>query len=597
MSTVIKLKRGTNTPTASDIINGEVAIDTLARKFYVNDSGTIKTIGNVGSFNIIGDDSTEESINLGETLNIIGGTGISTSTSANSLSIGIDSSVVTTTGSQTLTNKTIGATSVSGDIVPTSNEVYDLGTSSNRFRDLYLSGNTIHIGNAAISFGSNTLTITDSGGGSITIDTSGSGSLLTAETNDLSSAVTWANVPDANITESSVTQHEGALSITESQISDLGTYLTAETNDLSSAVTWANVPNANITESSVTQHQAALSITESQISDLGTYLTDITSESIGSLSDVTITTPNSGQVLKYNGSAWVNDTDGGGFSADANSNMVGGDAQTAPNVTGTNNVVIGADAGNALTSGSKNVIIGSCAGYFLSTGECNIAIGYRAGANLTYGSRNISIGYCAATCQSTGNGNISIGTCANHNGLYTAVNNVAIGEDSMRCNVSGQNNTAIGHSALGQNASSSNVAVGGNALSGNTTGFNNTAIGRSAGSNLTTGCNNTAIGYYAQASSAFATNEITLGNSSVSTVRTNGNIVPFTDAASDLGTTDLRWNNVYTTDLHMSNEGKLGGNDIDGTTGDWTLQEGHDQLYIINNKNGKRFKFDLTEIV
>jgi len=33
------------------------------------------------------------------------------------------------------------------------------------------------------------------------------------------------------------------------------------------------VPNANITESSVTQHEAALSITESQISDFGTYLT------------------------------------------------------------------------------------------------------------------------------------------------------------------------------------------------------------------------------------------------------------------------------------------------------------------------------------
>ena len=47
----------------------------------------------------------------------------------------------------------------------------------------------------------------------------------------------------------------------------------AESNDLTSAVTWANVPNANITESSVTQHQAALSITESQISDLQSYLT------------------------------------------------------------------------------------------------------------------------------------------------------------------------------------------------------------------------------------------------------------------------------------------------------------------------------------
>src|SRR6056300_854667 len=52
-------------------------------------------------------------------------------------------------------------------------------------------------------------------------------------------------------------------------------YLTSftETNDLTAAVTWANVPDANITQSSVTQHQAALSLTESQISDLGTYVT------------------------------------------------------------------------------------------------------------------------------------------------------------------------------------------------------------------------------------------------------------------------------------------------------------------------------------
>ena len=46
------------------------------------------------------------------------------------------------------------------------------------------------------------------------------------ETNDLTSAVVWADVPDANITSSSVVQHEGDLTITESQISDLGTYIT-----------------------------------------------------------------------------------------------------------------------------------------------------------------------------------------------------------------------------------------------------------------------------------------------------------------------------------------------------------------------------------
>ena len=41
----IKLKRGTSTPTTSDIVNGEVALDLSAKKLYVNDSGTIKEIG------------------------------------------------------------------------------------------------------------------------------------------------------------------------------------------------------------------------------------------------------------------------------------------------------------------------------------------------------------------------------------------------------------------------------------------------------------------------------------------------------------------------------------------------------------------------
>ena len=49
MAAVIKLKRGTSTPTTSNITNGEVAIDTSAKKFYINDSGTIKEIGAASS--------------------------------------------------------------------------------------------------------------------------------------------------------------------------------------------------------------------------------------------------------------------------------------------------------------------------------------------------------------------------------------------------------------------------------------------------------------------------------------------------------------------------------------------------------------------
>ena len=173
-------------------------------------------------------------------------------------------------------------------------------TSYTETNDLSSAVTWVNVPNAYITAGSVTqhqaaLTITES-------QISDLQSYLTSytETNNLTTAVTWANVPDANITQSSVTQHQGALSITESQISDLQTYLTAETNDLSTTVTWANVPDANITESSVTQHQAALSVTESQISDLGTYLTASDISGKANLSgatftgDVSIGTPPSG---------------------------------------------------------------------------------------------------------------------------------------------------------------------------------------------------------------------------------------------------------------------------------------------------------------
>ena len=80
-------------------------------------------------------------------------------------------------------------------------------------------------------------------------------------------------------------------------------------------------------------------------------------------------------------------------------------------------------------------------------------------------------------------------------------------------------------------------------------------------------------------------------------VRSHTNLIPSANNSYNLGGTSNRWANIYTNDLHLSNEGKEGGNEIDGTTGDWTIQEGEENLYIINHKNGKKFKIDLTEIV
>lgn len=44
-----------------------------------------------------------------------------------------------------------GTTTVSGNIIPTANVTYSLGTSENRFKDLYLSGNTLYLGNETFS--------------------------------------------------------------------------------------------------------------------------------------------------------------------------------------------------------------------------------------------------------------------------------------------------------------------------------------------------------------------------------------------------------------------------------------------------------------
>ena len=58
----------------------------------------------------------------------------------------------------------------------------------------------------------------------------------------------------------------------------------------------------------------------------------------------------------------------------------------------------------------------------------------------------------------------------------------------------------------------------------------------------------------------------------------------------------LRWNNIYTTDMQLSNMDKEVGNEVDGTKGDWTIQEGRDDLFLINRLNGKKYKFKLEEV-
>ena len=75
-----------------------------------------------------------------------------------------------------------------------------------------------------------------------------------------------------------------------------------------------------------------------------------------------------------------------------------------------------------------------------------------------------------------------------------------------------------------------------------------------------------------------------------------GHLVPTADDSYDLGTGSLQWRNIYTGDLHLSNMTKDIGNIVDGSKGDWTIQEGSEDLFLINNNSGKKYKFNLTEV-
>lgn len=117
--------------------------------------------------------------------------------------------------------------------------------------------------------------------------------------------VVTTNVSDGDILQynasagwfepASITQAEGGVANTAVQPGDNVSTLTNDSGFISS-----------VTENDVTQHEAALTITESQISDLQSYLTSV---ALDNLTDVSTEGASEGQVLKYNGTSWEPATD------------------------------------------------------------------------------------------------------------------------------------------------------------------------------------------------------------------------------------------------------------------------------------------------
>ena len=106
----------------------------------------------------------------------------------------------------------------------------------------------------------------------------------------------------------------------------------------------------------------------------------------------------------------------------------------------------------------------------------------------------------------------------------------------------------------------------------------------------------TADGTNGQALTTDGAGNLSFSDVSVSLASVGEHILPSTTDTYDLGSTSKVWRNIYTGDLNLSNEAKPEGNSVDGTKGSWTIQEGSDDLFIVNNKSGKKYKFKLEEI-
>lgn len=202
-----------------------------------------------------------------------------------------------------------------------------------------------------------------------------------------------------------------------------------------------------------------------------------------------------GQVLTTNGSGSFTFQDAGG----------GGGGGGASSLNGLSDCLVDTDS----------LYVGEVPAGLSGNPQANTILGIDAGNSLTTGDDNTFIGNKAGMLSTSGGNNTFIGEGAGEDNT-TSPNNVYVG---MRCggNATNRSNTAMGWSAFRNGDGQYNVAIGSSAGIGTNSGDFNTMIGGSTGAG--TGDNNTLLGNAATRSSTSVSNEITLGNSSITSLR------------------------------------------------------------------------------
>ncbi len=208
----------------------------------------------------------------------------------------------------------------------------------------------------------------------------------------------------------------------------------------------------------------------------------------------------------------------------------------------TGSLLLGHQTTGVLSGANYNTGIGQLSLSSMKRSTNQLAIGYSALSWDTGGTASIALGYNALRLHQKSNYQIAIGRMAmgnttgyNSSTTFYSSSNIAIGDYAMSDLLGGKNlNIAIGTSALQYHQGAGSIGIGW--LTGFTSGTHFTGdyvtmVGSQAGYlTPTSGSNNTYLGYQAKPSSSTVSNEIVLGNTSISSLRCQVSLTTVSDA-------------------------------------------------------------------
>ena len=239
-------------------------------------------------------------------------TWLSTSDKANITTVaGVSSQIALLGVASVITDmNTLGTTANVNNISTVASNITDVNSFANRYRISASDPTTsLDAGDLAFVTGSSQLKFYD-GSAWQAISTSGSGDIdgVTAGTG-LSGGGTTGTVT-LNI-DNTVATLSGTQTFTNKTIDADGTGNSITNIDnanikASAAIDATKIHNGNVSN---TEFGFLDGVTSAIQTQLDSKLSNITGQTLGSLSDVTITSPSSGQVIRYNGTAFVNATD------------------------------------------------------------------------------------------------------------------------------------------------------------------------------------------------------------------------------------------------------------------------------------------------